>query len=380
MCTKIKICHIVNNISGKSDGVFEHIRMISRYSDFERFGHYLVYQGSELIEKEIKTLAIESFVIPSLKKKVSIKSFIIFYSFCKSNKIDIIQAHTLKPYSIGGITNIFLKKKLIFNYHGLFINNKYNSKIEQFIYKLIHKVITFFNAVDIAIVPSASSKEILYQETKLFPQILVYYNGYGQSKDIFCNQFLLKRIVHLKYKYTLIAIIARFNIEKRIDIALRIFKNVIELNPNVFLLLFGDGPLEYEMKRLAYDLKIASKSFFLGFIPNAKNYIKYFDLILFTSDWEGLPLTLWESMAAGVPVVSTDVGGMKEILQRENCGLIFPRGSIDDGAKKIMDLLNDKIKRNHFGENGKNAITNTYNSEKFGDYFNKLYLDLSAKH
>ncbi len=375
---KIKICHFVNNITGKSDGVLEHIRMISRYSNPEYFGHYLVYQGSELIEKEMKTLDIETFIIPSLNKKVSIKSFILFYSFCKSNKIDIIHTHTLKPYSIGGIANIFLKKKLIFNFHGLFINNKYNSRIEKLIYKFFHKVITFYNAVDYAIVPSASSKEILYRETNLFPKILVYYNGYGQSNGILSNQLLIKEIIYLKYKFSFIAIIARFNIEKRIDIALRIFKKVTELNPNVFLFLFGNGPLEYEMKRLAYDLKIYSKILFLGFIPDVKNYIKYFDLTLFTSDWEGLPLTLWESMAAGVPVVSTDVGGMKEILLRENCGLIFPKGSIEIGAKKIIDLLNDKKKRDQFGENGKKAIKNIYNSEKFGEYFNKLYLELSA--
>ena len=63
----------------------------------------------------------------------------------------------------------------------------------------------------------------------------------------------------------------------------------------------------------------------LGYIPNAKLYIKYFDLLLFTSDWEGLPLSVWEAMAAKVPIVSTDVGGVKEILEKEKCGLTYPR-------------------------------------------------------
>ena len=171
MRSKIKICHFVNNITGKTDGVFEHIKMISRYSDSKLFRHYLVFQGSELIEKEIKKLGIEIFVMPSLKRKVSIKSFIIFYSFCKTRKIDIIHAHALKPYSVGGMANIFLKKKLIFNYHGLFINNKYNSRIEQFIYRILHAVITLYKAANIAIVPSFASKEMLFQETKLFSKI-----------------------------------------------------------------------------------------------------------------------------------------------------------------------------------------------------------------
>ncbi len=376
MKTKIRICHFVNNVTGKSDGVFEHIKMILRNTDSERFEHLLVFQGGKSIEKEIKNLGIKIFVMPTLKEKITIKSFIQFYLFCKSNRIDIIHTHALKPYSIGGLANVFLKKKLIFNYHGHFINNNYNSKIEQLIYIIIHRLITFIKTVDVAIAPSFNSTKILCHETKLFPQILFYYNGYDHNSDFYCNQYLLKEIGILKNKNFLVAIIARFNFEKRIDIALRIIRNVIDYNPNVVLFLFGDGPLEYEMKKLANNLNINSKTFFHGFIPNVKNYIKYFDLILFTSDREGLPLTLWESMAAGVPVVSTDVGGIKEILEGENCGIVFPQGNIDYGAKRIMELLNDVILRHQMGENGKKAISVNYNINKFRDFFNNLYLDL----
>ncbi|MHB9011465.1 MAG: glycosyltransferase [Ignavibacteriaceae bacterium] len=376
MIPKIKVCHFVNIITGKSDGVYAHIKMILKYSDHDRYEHYLVFQGEPNIEREMAELGVGVLVITSLKNKLSIKSFTQFYSFVKSKNIDIIHTHLLKPYTIGGISNILLRKKLIYNYHGLFIKNKYNTRLEQFIYSILHKIITLFHAVDIAIVPSYSSKEILYLETKLFPKISVYYNGNNESPDVIPNLELLVSFLNLKRNFFLIAIIARLDIQKRIDIALKIAKNVININRNVYFIFAGDGTLESEMKELANSLGIEQNILFIGFVPNIRNYIKYFDLLLFTSDWEGLPLTLWEAMGVGVPVVSTDVGGIKEILEKENCGLLFPKGDIGKGVENILDLLSDKTKRFQMGTNGKSAVKEKYNTGKFADFFNSLYSDL----
>ncbi len=99
---KIKICHFVNIITGKSDGVFAHLKMIFKYVDQDKFQQYLVFHGNPQIEAEVAKLGIKVHVIKSLNKKFSIKPFIEFYSFVKSENIDIIHTHFLKPYVIGG--------------------------------------------------------------------------------------------------------------------------------------------------------------------------------------------------------------------------------------------------------------------------------------
>ena len=376
---KIKICHFTNIITGKSDGVYSHLKMIFKYADPNKFQQYLVFQGNPDIETEAKKLGIEILAIRSLTKKFSLKPFIEFYSFVKSNDIDIIHTHFLKPYAIAGLLNIILRKKIVYNYHGLFIENTYNSKIEQFIYRLIHRVINNLNLVELAIVPSFSSKKSLLNETRGFKKIKVYYNGYDNIIEEQPDVETINYFLRLKNSESIIGIVARIDAEKRIDLALEIAKKVLEIRKDVHFIILGNGNLERDIKNYLKNLSINDNVDLLGFIPNAKLYAKYFDLLLITSDREGLPLSIWEAMASKVPIVSTDVGGIREILDKEKCGLTYPRGDVEQGAKIILGLLCDKERREIMGQNGYDAIKKKYNTNTFADFFNDLYISLSPQ-
>jgi len=158
--------------------------MIFRCTDKNKFQHYLIFQGGEKVERELTEMGIKVFVSESLKKKISIKAFVDIYKFMKGNDIHIIHAHLVKPYAIAGLVNIFLRRKFIFNYNGLFIyKNIYYGLIEKIIYGLFHYIINLFKTIDIVLVPSKRSRELLLEETKLFPDPIVYYNGFDLKND-----------------------------------------------------------------------------------------------------------------------------------------------------------------------------------------------------
>lgn len=370
---KLRICHFVNHITGKSDGVYTHLMMLFRNLDRSKYEQCLVFQGNEKIENELKKLGIEVYVIPNLNKKFSVRCFIQFYKFIKVRQIDIIQTHFLKPYTIAGVVNIILRKKMIHNYQGLFINNLYNNWLEKLFYKTVHIIIYLFKSVNLAIAPSFTSKEDLLKETKLFPQIEVYYNGYDKDNTDELDMELVNFINKLRLSSHIVGIVARLEVQKRIDVSLEIAKIFFQNHKSVYFLYFGDGPLENEMKALADKMGINNNVKFMGYIPNIKYYIKYFDVLLFTSDWEGLPLTLWESMAAGVPIVSTDVGGIREIIEKEKCGLIFSKNALSEGAAAIEKVVLDKELKNRLGKNGLEAVKNKYNISSFIKSIEKIY-------
>ncbi len=375
----IKVCHIANHITGKADGVYTHLKMIFRYSDKEKFQHYLIFQGGKKIENELSEMGIKVFVSESLKKKISLKAFIDIYRFIKENDITIIHTHLVKPYAIAGLANIFLRKKFIFNYHGLFIfNNVYYGLVEKIIYGTIHFIINIFKVVDVVLVPSKKSKELLLAETKLFPEPVVYYNGYDSNEmPTKINSELYYYIEKLKREKIIIAIVGRLEIDKRIDKAINIFKNIISKNEKVHLVIFGNGKLETDLKNIAKDLNLTKYIDFLGYIEGFNNYYSLFDIVLFTSDWEGMPLTMWEAMAHKVPVLAPDVGGFKEILEENNCGLLYEPTNMKEAEKKLLKLIVDNHLRKELGENGPKAIEKKYNADNFIRQIENIYLSIS---
>lgn len=373
MQSKIRICHICDRITGKADGVFAHLLMLFRNINNLRFEQIVIFQGGEVVENELKKLGIKFYIIPGLTKRISVTGFISIYKILKEEQTDIIHTHLIKPYILAGLINIFLKKKLIFNYHGLFIDSIFHSFFEKQALYFIHSLICFAKAVDIAIVPSKFSKQKLETETKLFSKIEIYYNGFDGRLDESLDSAIVYELKNRKTNSFLVGIIARLEIEKRIDLSLLILKELSESGYSVFFVFFGDGPLENEMKILSQNLGVNNKCKFYGFVEKASNYIKYFDTILFTSDREGLPLTYWEAMANSVPVISTDVGGAREILIENNCGLVYPLGNIDGGEKAITRLIEDETLRLILGENGRAAINEKYNANKFRKQVESIY-------
>jgi glycosyltransferase involved in cell wall biosynthesis len=229
---------------------------------------------------------------------------------------------------------------------------------------------------NVVIAPSKKSIEVLKRESSLFRNFRFYYNCAVDQSVLQINENVLNKILSKKHSSFLIGIISRIEIQKRIDIALELVHYLKNKMNDIFFIFIGDGPLFDDMITLSKKLNVSDKVLFFNYVPNAKNYIKYFDLLLFTSEWEGFPLTIWEAMKEGVPIVSSDVGGIKEILEGENCGIVYPFGDIEKCAKIIIDLCNDRGKLKQLGMNGYKAVIEKYNSANFKEFFEKLYIGL----
>jgi len=365
----IRICHVVNVITGKTDGVFAHIKSLVRNLNKNKFEQILIYQGGGIVKEQLN---IKIYEVPELSKKFSVKAIIKIIKICRENNIDIIQAHVVKPYLLSGVANFILNKKLIFNYHGLFIKqNKYYNSIGKVLLYSIHIFICLFRKVDLALAPSIYSKKILLEETQLFPKVMHYYNGFN------CNSLIkIKKSVNKIRSIFTIGIVARLEIQKRLDRALIIIKKLTEHVENFRVVIYGDGPLESKLKSLADELEITNFIEFRGYYREIIEEYKNFDILFFTSDWEGLPLSVFEAMANAVPIVSTNVGGIPEILIENNCGFVFDKNNIDEGTNYILKLMNDANLREKMGENGRKAIETKYNIENFIQSFEEFYSDL----
>jgi len=107
---------------------------------------------------------------------------------------------------------------------------------------------------------------------------------------------------------------------------LRAFAMVVRQNPRCRLEIAGDGELREQLERLAGELAIAGAVRFHGLRSDIPRLLAGFDIFVLSSLSEGLPLTLLEAMAAGLPVICTSVGGMVEVVESAGCGWLCPPG------------------------------------------------------
>ena len=144
------------------------------------------------------------------------------------------------------------------------------------------------------------------------------------------------------------------------------------------LLLVGDGPLRHDLERLASELGIAARTHFLGFRADVGSLYAASDAVVLTSANEGTPVTVIEAQAAGVPVVSTDVGGVRDIVEDGVSGYVVPAHDLDAIAERLGRLAADEELRSTFGARGR-AVASRYSVPRLVADTDALYRDLLAR-
>ncbi len=172
-----------------------------------------------------------------------------------------------------------------------------------------------------------------------------------------------------------VAIVGRLVSQKAHDRFVIAAQLVAQAQPAVRFLIVGDGPRRAEIERQVDTLGLADRVIFTGRRSDAREIIARAQILVFSSNWEGLSIAALEALAAGTPVVSTDVEGMRELLAG-GAGAIVP---IDDGTslgQRILALLNDKTELLAMGRTGSELVAREFSLEKMVDSYVNLYEQL----
>lgn len=144
---------------------------------------------------------------------------------------------------------------------------------------------------------------------------------------------------------------------KGIDFLLDVFKKVILKNPEWRLMICGDGPDNQKMKNMIKDYLLENNVILKGHVKNMENAYKQSSIFISTSRVEGFGLGLIEAMSYGIPVVSFDTSGPKEIISDELDELLIPCYEEKIMVKKICNLINDK---NYYVKMAENSNKRAY--------------------
>jgi glycosyltransferase involved in cell wall biosynthesis len=136
--------------------------------------------------------------------------------------------------------------------------------------------------------------------------------------------------------------VARLTEVKRQDVLLRGFARLRMRMPETHLVVVGDGPLMGQLQGQARDLGIERLVHFTGYQAEPERFYEVMDVFALTSRSEGMPQTILEAAAAGVPVVASAVGGIPEVVEDGQTGLLFRPGEDCALANALCRMLQDR--------------------------------------
>lgn len=164
--------------------------------------------------------------------------------------------------------------------------------------------------------------------------------------------------------------VGRHDENKNQSLIIALFAKVHQSYPDTRLILCGDGPEHERLRDQAMRLGVFEDIDFTGNVGNVQDYLARSDIYLVASHREGLPLSAVEAMASSLPVISTDVGGMKNIV-REN-GILVKDHDEDGYCKAMMYFVGNEKARVEMGQRSL-EIAQEFSSKNMSDQYTKLY-------
>ena len=393
---KIRVLNIVNRFN--LGGIVHYVSNISKSLDSENFESLIIGGKIEDHETSAKFIFdhenIKIKELPRMRRKISLFndliSFIEILIIIKNFKPDIVHTHAAKAGLLGRFCYFFCDAKFIHSYHG----NIFDGYFSSFKNKLIILVERFLALnTDLILALSSSQKSDLVEKYKICNLKKIKVLPIGLDLDKFINLKTQKRNNYRRKlciddNVSLISIIGRIVPIKNHKLFIDSFlycKN--KLDKNIKAVIVGDGSETQKMIDYAIEnkLNVCYKIndldfdiFFSSWMTDVTDIIAASDVVVLTSLNEGTPVSIIEAMAGSKACVSTNDGGVSEIIENNSDGIISSSNQIDFG-KSIIKIISDPIFKNKIQINAKKKSLSNFNIPIFANRINLIYKSLNQK-
>jgi glycosyltransferase involved in cell wall biosynthesis len=202
------------------------------------------------------------------------------------------------------------------------------------------------------------------------------YNGIEISKET-PDADLIAPYRNMDTDPTIICSISTLTKQKGLPYLIDTAHDLKRNNVNCVLLIVGDGPLRAELEEKCRDLDLSEIVYFLGWVPNAAaKLLPLVDVFCQSSLWEANSIALLEAMAAGIPIVATEVGESTHVIEDGKNGLVVKSRDPHALAQALEKLVNNKQLRQDFSKRVQQDYYEKYTVEKMISNYSQLYESL----
>ena len=356
--------------------------------------------GGKKLESEaafeylLKENGIDYSIIENMNRSLNLvkdfKAFLEIRNIIKDYKPDIVHTHASKSGALGRLAAISLRVPIIIHtFHG-HVFHSYFGKLKTLFYILVERFLAKNSSTIIAI--SELQKHELTKDFNICPEKKIsviplgfdlekFQVNYADQRKSFRDEFCIEE------NEICIGIIGRLTPIKDHDFFIRAIKKVIrKTNQPLKIFIIGDGEEKASLMNLSKKLdlvfsthtEINSKALihFTSWRSDMNKVYAGLDIVALTSLNEGTPVTLIEAQASNKPIVSTDVGGVRDILQEGVTGLLSPPKDINSYVNNLVSVIENKKLRESMGASGYNNVFKKFSYRRLVRDVKSLYDNL----
>ena len=387
---KLKILRIVTRLNIGGPAI--HTTLLTREFSGDKFESRLLCGSVSRREGDMgyiaQTYGISPVYIPALRREINpFCDFVAFFQILKymvKFKPHIVHTHTAKAGTLGRLAAILTGVPVkIHTFHG-HVFYKYFSKRKTKLFIFVERILAKFTDTIIAI--SDKQKDEIINKYKITRREKCHVVKLGFDLQKFLGIEHKRNIFREKFKFSendiLVGIIGRLapikNHKMFIDALSHLYRNgKRDITERIKSVIVGDGEMREELSAYARFNGLKEKLLFTGWLKDIDEVYAGLDIVALTSLNEGTPVALIEAMSSFKPVISTDVGGVKDAVG--NAGFLVASNDYKAMGNEILNLAESTEIREKQGKIGRDFVKEAFSKERLVAELEALYSELMSK-
>lgn len=325
--------------------------------------------------------------LPALRPELSLwhdlKAFVQLLVFLLRARPAIVHTHTAKAGTLGRVAAVLAGVPVrVHTFHGHVFDGYFSARKTR-VFLAIERVLSRFTTRIIAISPS--QKADLVERYHIAPADRITVLPIGLELERFRNvrasalRAEFRNEIGVSADAPVVTMVGRLVPIKNHGLFLNMVARLRAVQPRATFLIVGDGAERASLVALSHTLGVADRVQFLGWRSDLERVYAGSDLTVLCSTNEGTPVCLIEALAAGCPVVATDVGGVRDVLQHGDFGRLVPANDADALAAAVAEALADSAGSTAQAARGASAMQERYSATRLIADVEKLYDDLMVR-
>lgn len=370
----MKILYVITQ--GEQGGAQLYVHTLAAASQGQNWSVYLAIGGKDenWLSREITALGGKFWPLDHLRRAPSpIHDVLAIFELAQlyhKIKPEVIHLNSSKAGILGSLASLFYRlrypnTKIIYTAHGWVFNEPMSHWLKT-TYYFLEKLTARFKTKIICV--SEYDRQIgINSKVATADKLVTIHNGLDLPETYFLDRLAARKVLNanLTAAEFVIGTIANFYPTKGLKYLIGALKIlVIDYQLPIKAAIIGDGKLRMELEQQIRDNNLQNNIILTGSIKSASKYLHAFDLAVMSSVKEGFPYFLLEAMAAGLPLVSTKVGGIPEIITDGHNGFLVEAQNEQSLAEKIKLIFDNKILADSMAQNNLQEVKEKFSQQQ----------------